>query len=252
MAFPGSTAKVTLVDTTTSLSDMIDCLMDLPHEPPSLFFDLEGVNLSRHGHLSILQLYNVPKGEIYLVDVHVLGAQTFSTPASSGCTLQQVLEAQTIPKVFFDVRNDSDALYSHFGIRLAGIHDLQLMELATRNFSRRIITGLAKCIERDAPLSLHQRADMMKVKMNGLQLFAPERGGTYEVFNQRPIPNDIILYCAQDVQILPQLYAHYSSKITPTWKEKMLSASRDRVALSQSATFNGKGRHMALAPLGWQ
>lgn len=47
-------------------------------------------------------------------------------------------------KVFFDIRHDSDALFGLFKINLDGIHDLQLMELATRDLQKRHLHGSAK------------------------------------------------------------------------------------------------------------
>lgn len=91
----------------------------------------------------------------------------------------------------------------------------------------------------------------MQIKERGVRLFAPEKGGTCQVFNERPMPEDVMPYCAQDAQILPGLYNYYSGKVTPTWEEMMLSASMERIMLTQTVTFNGKGRHMSLAPLGW-
>jgi exonuclease 3'-5' domain-containing protein 1 len=126
-----------LIDTTASLSILVDILYRQPTTPPSLFIDLEGVKLSRHGTISILQIFVRPTKRAYLVDVHTLQHLTFSTRAATGHTLKEILESDTIPKVFFDVRNDSDALYSLFQISLAGIQDLQLMELATRRFGRK-------------------------------------------------------------------------------------------------------------------
>ena len=46
-------------------------------------------------------------------------------------SLKAILESPKTPKVFFDVRMDSDALYALFGVKLAGIIDLQLMEVAS-------------------------------------------------------------------------------------------------------------------------
>lgn len=71
-------------------------------------------------------------GKTYLIDIYVLGARAFSTTDASGNSMKSVLESDSIPKVFFDVRNDSDALYHHFNISLAGVVDLQVMEYATR------------------------------------------------------------------------------------------------------------------------
>jgi exonuclease 3'-5' domain-containing protein 1 len=50
------------------------------------------------------------------------------------------------------MRNNSNALYSHYGINVAYIHDLRRIKLVTRNFSRRTVNGLSKCIDRDALL----------------------------------------------------------------------------------------------------
>ncbi|OHE92934.1 hypothetical protein CORC01_11801 [Colletotrichum orchidophilum] len=240
-----------LIDTTAALSKMVGNLEELPTDPPSLYIDLEGVNLSRHGTISILQLHVLPSKQTYLLDVHTLQGQCFSATSRNGRSFKDILESDTIPKVFFDVRNDSDALYHHFKIDLRGIQDLQLMEIATRTFSRRHVNGLSRCIERDASLSTLERIAWKRVKDKGVKLFAPERGGSYEVFNERPLSSDMIDYCAQDVQVLPLLWARYKSNITSTWWQRIQDASKERVKLSQSSTFVGKGQYMALSPSGW-
>ncbi|KAH8749593.1 ribonuclease H-like domain-containing protein, partial [Hyaloscypha finlandica] len=207
-----------------------------------------GVNLSRHGSISILQVHFSPNNRTYLIDIHILGDAAFSTAGASGQTLKGILESDSIPKVFFDVRNDSDALFSHFGIKLASVHDIQLVELATRSFSRRCVNGLTKCIERDISLTGSEREAWKETKEKGLNLFAPERGGSYDVFNARPLAKDLLLYCIQDVHFMPRLWQHYNSKMSVRWAAKVQQATRERVALSQTATFNGKGQHMALGP----
>jgi exonuclease 3'-5' domain-containing protein 1 len=237
-----------LVDSPAAIVSLVDSLSDLPNHPPSIYVDIEGVNLSRHGSMSILQLHILPTNETYLVDVHTLGERAFSTVATNGNTLKSIFESESIIKAFFDIRTDSDALYSLFGIRAAGICDIQLMELATRSFSKRYIKGLAKCIERDLPMTLKERSDWKMSKEKGVRLFAPERGGSYEVFNARPLADDIKEYCMEDVRLLPRLWLHYSSKLTPRWKRRVEVATNDRIRLSQSVNFNKKGRHMALGP----
>lgn len=59
------------------------------------------------------------------------------------------------------------------------------MELAMRYFSRRYLNELTKCIERDALLTTHETRFWKVSKENGLKLFAPERGESYDVFNVR-------------------------------------------------------------------
>lgn len=248
----GDKLNVVEVDNVAGLAQLVDALDELPTMgQPSVYIDLEGVNLSRHGTVSIMQIYCLPTECTYLLDVYTLDGRCFSTPGTKGRTLKHILESKEIIKVFFDVRNDSDALYSKYQINLAGIYDLQLMELATRTFPKRCVNGLSKCIERDAPLSHHERLTWVQTKDSGLRLFAPEKGGRYEVFNERPLPEGIKSYCAQDVQILPRLWKHYDNKISRKWRERVVTESKARVQLSQSASYCGKGRHMALAPAGW-
>lgn len=203
----GSDQTPGLVDTEAKIASLVGRLQDLPISPPSLYIDLEGVNLSRHGSISILQIHILPFEETYLVDIHSLQEKAFlGTASDKGYNLLDILESALIPKVFFDVQNDSDALFSHFNIKLAGVIDLQLMELATRSFSRKYVNGLAKCIERDARLTTYEARCWKASKEKGLRLFAPERGGSYDVFNVRPLPDDIKKYCMQDVQFLPKLW----------------------------------------------
>lgn len=247
----GNDPSPTFIDTVSGLAEMTDSLEGLPTEPPSIYVDLEGVNLSRHGIISLLQMYIHPVGRVYLVDVLTLKEKSFSTSGKNGQTLKDILESSAIPKVFFDVRNDSDALHHHYRIKLAGVLDLQLMELAVRTYSRKYVSGLAKCIDKDAPLSHHERRNWTQVKEQGQRLFKPENGGSYQVFNERPLRRDMTLYCAQDVQILPRLWAFYSEKMPPIRMQRVAKASKDRVEESQSPGYSPNGRHKALAPTGW-
>ena len=105
----------------SDLSSLVDSLQGLPTRPPSIYIDLEGEGLSRDGSISILQIYVLPTERTYLIDVHTLRHEAFISCGPSGHTLKGMLESQDIPKVFFDVRNDSDALHNLFNIRLANI-----------------------------------------------------------------------------------------------------------------------------------
>ncbi|KAL4780329.1 ribonuclease H-like domain-containing protein [Aspergillus varians] len=240
-----------IIDTTAAIGELVELLTDVPNNPPSVYVDLEGINLSRHGSISIMQIFLLPRNEVYLIDVHTLGQEAFSHHSTGGKTLKGILEDQNIQKAFYDVRNDSDALYAHFGVRLAGIQDIQLLELATRSGSRRFVNGLARSIERDAGLTWSEASTWKDIKDNGRRLFAPELGGSYEVFNARPLSEAIIRYCAQDVQILPKLWAVYNGKLSWRWEEKIQVATRDRINVYFQAGYTGVGRHMAQSPQGW-
>ncbi|KAK2750967.1 hypothetical protein FQN57_000042 [Myotisia sp. PD_48] len=244
----GYSTSCEFVGSSSSLPGIIDMIYEQPVSPPSLYLDLEGIRLSRHGSISILQIYVSPEKRTYLIDIHVLGHEAFTVAGSNGKTLKTILESPTISKVFFDVRRDSDALYSHFGISLSGVLDLQLMEVASRNSDRSYLHGLSQCVERDAGLSRNQKEQWKLVKDRGIKLFDPQRGGTYDVFNERPLSQDIRKYCTQDVRYMPMLWSVYSLKLTSAWAKKVHEETNNRIVLSQSATFNCQGPRMARSP----
>lgn len=228
----------------------------VPAAAPSLYIDVEGVDLCRWGTISIIQLLVVPQNHVYLIDVHVLGDKAFTT---CGCTYPQrtfktILESTTIHKGIFDARNDSDALYNLFHVTLGGMHDIQVMEFATRihtidNYkSSRYVFGLNRCIEEDTDLTCFERESWLRSKDEGRRLFAPEKGGTYEVFNERPLSEAIRSYCVQDVQFLPKLWERYNAKMDAQRRAKVEEATAKRIALSRAKTYMGKGRHMAIGP----
>jgi exonuclease 3'-5' domain-containing protein 1 len=216
-------ATIIFIATASELSTILPTLLDLPTSPPSLYLDLEGAKLSRYGIISLLTLYVLPTNTVHIIDIHTLGATAFSTPAQTHrndeatempLTLKSILESPTVPKVFFDVRNDSDALFSHFSIHLACITDLQLMELGTtRRSSRTFLAGLSKCIQFDSALPLAARQHASTVKEAGTALFAPEKGGSYAVFDERPLKAGILGYCLLDLVHMPELWKVYKVRM---------------------------------------
>ena len=243
---------VEMIDTPVALQAFIAGLPDFSNGQPGLYVDLEGNDLSRNGTLSLVTVLVEPRHTVHLIDVTTLGAAAFTTPDANGKTIQQIQESESVIKVFFDIRNDSDALFSLFGVRVAGIEDVQLMEVASRTSSKRLLNGLAKCIERDAPISYTDKQGWRAVKDEGHRLFDPARGGSFAVFDERPLTPAMQKYCVQDVLHMPALRSAYKAKIGNTWWAKIEEETGARIALSQSASFNGKGRHMAEAPAGWQ
>ncbi|KAL0929621.1 uncharacterized protein CTRU02_215520 [Colletotrichum truncatum] len=146
-----------------------------------------------------------------------------------------------ITKVFYDVRNDSDALFYHFAVNLCGIEDVQLMENAARPGRRRFLIGLEKCIDIYAPLSYSEKLRWKAVKEAGLKLYHPKHGGSYEVFNIRPIQMPIKDYCINDVQYLPQLRERFWERLSNGWREKVKVETQKRVLESQSKSYEPQG-----------
>ena len=117
--------EIEIINTPEQIGELVDRLV-LRHAPPvlsspTIYIDLEGVDLCREGSVSILTLLidtGIPTGRGCLIDVYTLGPQAFNTAGTKSKTLKDILEDKEIPKVFFDVRNDLDALFAHFDVAL--------------------------------------------------------------------------------------------------------------------------------------
>ncbi|XP_021749629.1 piRNA biogenesis protein EXD1-like isoform X3 [Chenopodium quinoa] len=80
-------------------------------------FDCEGVNLSHHGALCIIQI--ATSNAIYIVDVTVGGKELINA-------CKPAIESAYVTKVIHDCKRDSEALYHQFGIKLYNVVDTQI------------------------------------------------------------------------------------------------------------------------------
>ncbi|PKX88649.1 uncharacterized protein P174DRAFT_472333 [Aspergillus novofumigatus IBT 16806] len=104
----------------TSLGDLL----------PPLYIHIGGERISRHLRLSLLTMfYCAGKASSVLTPRDTsLGSVVFFYTERASRTFQT-----RFLKVFFDARNDSNALYAHSKVELEGIRDVQLMERACPN-----------------------------------------------------------------------------------------------------------------------
>lgn len=254
--------QVNVVDNISGLKALLDELATInispaPLDAPCLYFDIEGTNLGRNGTIAIISLFVLPKTSTYLIDINTLGSAAFTTKGSQEYTLRGILESPNISKVFFDVRNDSDALFSLFGISLAGVQDLQLMELAANidgNYPRRYVSGLSKCIEKDLPVTPELKREWLRVKTETKRLFNSAIEDGQNVFDKRPLDSQTIKYCCQDVVYLAELWKVYATKIckpggvSSFWRYMVRESTMERVELSQSKTYDGQARDKVEGP----
>ncbi|KAL8848496.1 MAG: hypothetical protein Q9221_006498 [Calogaya cf. arnoldii] len=181
---------------------------------PQLYVDAEGISLSRSGELSILILHveTTKVSHTYLLYLYVLGPVTFAIITSNGLdTLRPLLFDNRLPKVLFDCRMDSDALFGQFGVLLGGVIDLQLMRLATRNGGSRHLPSLGLCLEKDLDIPAEEQKWVDAAKSAGQRLWRPRCGGSMERFNDDPLHEDIVNYCVADAAYLPRLFEKYNN-----------------------------------------
>lgn len=257
-------AAYTIVDSAKSLTTLLRAMHKVSKRAdPCIAVDLEGARLSRRGTVSLMNIFDPETRHTYLADIHTLKADTFATslptPETSMSTdavpdtpwtLKTVLESPTITKLFFDLRRDSDALHGIFDIHIKGVEDVQLMEVAARppGSSRHRLLGLQQCIELAGIVPAAQAAESRALKELGQKAFDPKHGGTYDVFTTRPLNPDMALYCANDVRYLHVLRRFFWKRMTPQWKTRVADETAERIALSQSATWQPHSPKNANSP----
>ncbi|KAF5699109.1 3' 5' exonuclease [Fusarium mundagurra] len=134
------------------LKILLQDLDGLPTKPPSIYLDASSVG---QDELSYLQLLVPLTDTLYNIDIRRLGSTAMAAVGDSNVSLRPILESNTIPKVGFDIRGMSRVLFRQLNVSLGGMYDLQLMELASRDDKkdRKLLSGVAKCIDEDLPNS---------------------------------------------------------------------------------------------------
>jgi len=208
----GSSKNYKLVDSELSVKESLYELKCL--EPNSLLaVDCEGVKLSRKGELTIVTVATEEKA--YIFDVIKLKQAAFDGG------LREILQDKSREKLMFDGRQDSDGLWHQFGVKLAGVLDLQLLEVMYRREnsaspgmsaihkrrSQRVdevenIYGFLRCME----LYIKDYG-VLKTKEDGKKLLRSD----VKVWKLRPLPDNLLRYCAIDTLEQFKLYKKLKS-----------------------------------------
>lgn len=208
----------------------------------TLYLDFEGFNLSRHGTISVITILVHPSNEIRLIDVVMLGSQAFSTASKDGKTLRSVLKDQNVLKYIWDVRNDADALWSKYGVGIAGVIDIQLLENASRPDDRTYVHSLEKSVQNDLRLGFMNTNRWLRIKQDIQKLMSSD------IFSVRPMDTQTIKYCQNDVMHLPGLLLTYTSRIKPEWLTKVKDESTRRAAEARSPECDPQSDRKKLGP----
>ena len=207
-----------------------------------LYLDLEGHNLSRNGTISIMTILKYPSRVIGLIDVKTLGSSAFTTANLEGKTLKTLLEDPRTSKCVWDVRNDADALWAHYQIRLAGITDMQLLENASRAGDKTYVRGLATCVEKDLKLGFMDLHRWIKTKKEVTALMPGD------TFGRRPLDDKTLQYCVNDVIHLPALRDVYTKTIDSQWMQKVTDESARRVVEACGPAYQPQSEAKKLGP----
>ena len=161
--------------------------------------DCEGNNLCREGTLDILIIGTV-NGKVFLFDITRLGTDAFD----AGLRNLLERESEVLTKLMYDCRNDSDALMHHYQVKLAGVLDLQLVEIDRRRKNKKnfkFLKGLKKSIAEYAPDEESER-----IKKDGVERIERAKENGMTIWDERPLCSELKDYCAVDtVKLFPLL-----------------------------------------------
>ncbi|KAE9991057.1 hypothetical protein EG327_000596 [Venturia inaequalis] len=232
-----------LISTTQELKDFVSTIS----ASNTLYLDLEGKSLGRHGTICIISILVYPEQVVRLVDVTTLGKAAFSTTGTNGKTIKSILEDSSIVKCLWDCRNDADALFALYQVSIAGVTDIQLLENATRKGAKTYLCGLAKAIELDLQLNWSDRRRWQDTKkaVNGLM--------SQDVFAARPMERNTIDYCVNDLVHLPTLLNAYTARLKtlPSWSAKIRDATALRIQEAHSKGYEPQSEQKKFGPWGY-
>jgi exonuclease 3'-5' domain-containing protein 1 len=241
--------KCMFVNNEDMLNRMTDkILLEAKNDSFALNVDFEGVNLSRDGRICLGQFHISGSSLVYVVDFVDLDP----LKAADG-KLTKILESGQIQKIFFDPRNDSDALANLHNVHMKNVLCLQVSEVAFRKFNRRLKTNFVFGLQRTMDehiltLDSPRKNVLMKIKAKGKQLFCPEFGGSYQVFVDRPLSDDLLAYSAVDVFFMDQLKNMLYDSLGVNIQVKVRRISEERLNEHKNPGYQPKGREKAICP----
>jgi exonuclease 3'-5' domain-containing protein 1 len=238
-----------------------------------LAVDLEGVKLGVSGTICLIQLVisTHPKC-VYQVDVCALGPLAFDLAFSlddaedaafagipdeefRDFSIRSILEDKAVEKLLWDCRNDQASLHNQWGVRLKGVVDLQLHDAAAKCHDGEYIkylTGLGWIIENTdrAGLTHIERIEMVETKAKARELFAPDKGGSYEVWKVRPL-SPVLRDYATDARVFFALQESYR-EAERVFKAEIKRGVETRLAAACKPTHGSDGTDPRLVDEGFK
>lgn len=153
--------------------------------------------------LTILQMRIRSLKHTYVFDVLALGGKKmFETEGAEGQSLKKTLQSKEHIQLWWDIRQDSEALFHHYDILIGTRIDVQLMELAVRNhWQCNWLKGLAGAVWNHGYnwMDSNETNEWDRKSREAKQYF---RRSDYQCFNERPLSDMALGYAAGDVDVI--------------------------------------------------
>jgi len=226
-------ARHVLIDTVASCRSAVAALM----AESEIGVDLEGVDVGRLGRVSIIQV-STYASDVCLFDITALGADAFGAGGLRG-----LFQSRRVRKVIFDGRADNDALHHLFDSLMENAYDLQILHaLKFSSSDDRYVKGFQKCLDASGVLSPAEGHRASVLKERGKRCFSPDFGGSYSVWEQRPLRQILLDYAVADVQHLLQMKRQWSN---PRHDATVEALTRERIWKAVGSLEAPKGSHMS-------
>jgi exonuclease 3'-5' domain-containing protein 1 len=182
-------------------SDVVKYTRDIMNER-MISVDCEGYNLCRRGTISLIQI--ATKDKIYVFDITVLKDKAFELG------LKGILTSHEILKLFFDARNDCDALYNLYYFIPKYFVDVQVLCME-EVYNRGNLCGVLSSIYRSFWVSDQDVMFIKGVKEKGRRIYRKNN----RVFDQRPLMKSIVNYAAEDARLIYNLFCEFFFRVRP-------------------------------------
>lgn len=214
------------IGTVAACSELAEALL---REKGTIAVDFEGHDLSRSGELYVVIIARSPD-DVHLVKLSAIERAEGGDLFVNG-RLKEVMESNEVKKLWFDVRSDYDYLFHKRGVKPNNVFDVQVAcfekYLRPKKFDRPTVPGLLKSVEFVFGRGSNEATQVRNGKERGLQLFAPERGGSYEVWNQPNLQRELVVYATGDVRHLFAMCERTRAQVS---EKKMTAAVMKRMA----------------------
>jgi hypothetical protein len=163
-------------------------------------FDIEGENLGRDGVITLLQI-GVNDKSVICFDILALGDQEVFE------NLKPIFESKRICKLCYDCRTDGDVLKSKYGVQLNCVYDIQV--LYTFLFQKEgdpFLKGLHHALQEPGIVRPESTKKVMLQKKKIKESL--QKIGS-QIFLERPIPENVLMYCVSDVVYLYKMFYHW-------------------------------------------
>lgn len=169
-----------------------------------LAMDIEGVNWGEdYGSISLIQIA-CSNTKVYCFDILALGSQVLSKEY-----LGSILESDKILKLCYDCRTDGAVLQSKHSVFIKQVYDLQVLyTFLFQSKADPFLKGLHHALQK--PGVLHQNQDSALLIQNKKEIKACMSSVGSQIFLQRPLTEQVLMYCASDVIHLFRMYQLWS------------------------------------------